>query len=1030
MKNLSLDLGTNAVTCSVAEIINGTPKIIDGQIDRFRTPDGNDNATRRKYKAAKVNRNRKKKKKSKLYSYLVSTNFRPTDKKELNDLKMLDPYVLRRKALNNKLSNYEIGRVLMHIVQRTGYSTLSATDRQNMAGLKKSENGMIGITENENLLKFFKSYGDAMAGQDFDTRKRCRYTTQEMFRAELKLIFETQKEFGVVFPDNFQGTVTDIIFFRRPLKAVEPGKCILEPSKSKVLRSHPLAQEFRVRAAIANLRIVDAMEDATALTITEKEKVFKLFSKHKEVKKSHITKELGVDELNIDSNYLFPSMSTLIRINTATEEKAKRGEGKKETKNKENELKVTYKDITFFTKVWNALNSATSSEHLNAYLKKMGFTDEQALKMCDTSLESGYVNYSLKAVTGMLNFLRAGYDEYESKMLYVAQKHIKEFNLNEAVSELRNGESSFLNYIKEKSGKNVTIQKNSTVITNHVVKRMINAAIKMVDKMIEKHGDFDNIIIEVARDVNKSQKEIDAIIQENKNRRKLNSEAKAYLLDNKIEVTQSNIRKYRLFKECDGVCVYTGSKFTLKDLFGKNGNIQFEHFLSKGIFNLDAEYNVGLVKGNLTGFHDNITKGMKTPLEAYGGNKKQWEEIKERAKKIYNRKKYNHFIKVLSTDEHGFESRALNDTRYITKMVASILRNRYGKDEQGSNVKVINGGIVAQVRKKLEWEKNRLNLFHHLEDASIMHIITRSLIKDVYNGKKIVEPYGGFKEDMMDVAKKIIVKHTGPKYKVYKKKTVINGEIRYSDAVRGKIHDESFYKKVKFPAAVINAPDNVYSKRTAIGDLTVSKSHKIPDKHIKTLIHNHVLNLGFKPEHLDPEVTVSPKVNIEFQKLLKNNPLITNIGHRIVKIKRVKVHEIENTMVELKGKYVLPNNNYAMLVYKNKNNNNKSSIVTYLEYIKYKGDINRLISEKIPTGNSLVAIIKKDDLWEYKNVSESKTDRNIDEGYYRVCKISGTTIVFQKNHMVSDASVDKKKVDDGCVQLGLKYIGNEIKPCI
>ena len=95
-------------------------------------------------------------------------------------LELKDPYELRAKALDEKLSLHELGRALFHINQRRGFKSNRKTDTVN------SERGAIkeGVARLEQLLRTTNSrtLGEYLAGRNRrreGTRARRRHRGSE-----------------------------------------------------------------------------------------------------------------------------------------------------------------------------------------------------------------------------------------------------------------------------------------------------------------------------------------------------------------------------------------------------------------------------------------------------------------------------------------------------------------------------------------------------------------------------------------------------------------------------------------------------------------------------------------------------------------------------------------------------------------------------------------------------------------------------------------------------------------------------------
>lgn len=131
--SLGLDIGTNSVGWAIVALDGDTPKsivdvgsriFIKAVNDKIPTPK---NADRRLARAKRRVIARRSARCSRLENYLKKLNLLPRSltkngydrESTLNELGC--PYYLRHKALDFQLEKHEIGRVLLHLVQRRGF---------------------------------------------------------------------------------------------------------------------------------------------------------------------------------------------------------------------------------------------------------------------------------------------------------------------------------------------------------------------------------------------------------------------------------------------------------------------------------------------------------------------------------------------------------------------------------------------------------------------------------------------------------------------------------------------------------------------------------------------------------------------------------------------------------------------------------------------------------------------------------------------------------------------------------------------
>src|SRR3546814_20861137 len=75
-------------------------------------------------------RDRYVRRRSALLHALVETGLMPADAKDAKALAVCDPYSLRKRALDERLEPYEIGRALFHLNQRRGFKSNRKAERK------------------------------------------------------------------------------------------------------------------------------------------------------------------------------------------------------------------------------------------------------------------------------------------------------------------------------------------------------------------------------------------------------------------------------------------------------------------------------------------------------------------------------------------------------------------------------------------------------------------------------------------------------------------------------------------------------------------------------------------------------------------------------------------------------------------------------------------------------------------------------------------------------------------------------------
>lgn len=296
-KILGLDLGSNSIGWALLEGENGIPKgIIDAGCRIFnkavkdgKTPTPK-NAERRKKRLARRVTQRRARRKKRMQNYLIKLGLLPETLKNnpqpeiiLNNLG--NPYQLRAKALDKKLSKYEVGRILLHLVQRRGFLSSKKTllgdmadDPDILAILQEEDPSFDSSEKNKEESKFkddinkFKkaihasgsrTLGEYLSRRGHHDCKRNRRreggqlrTDRQMYRDELSLIWAEQCKYHDILNDKIKQEIEHIIFYQRPLKlkAGRQGNCSLEPRNKRARMGRLEVQKSRYLQDINHLK--------------------------------------------------------------------------------------------------------------------------------------------------------------------------------------------------------------------------------------------------------------------------------------------------------------------------------------------------------------------------------------------------------------------------------------------------------------------------------------------------------------------------------------------------------------------------------------------------------------------------------------------------------------------------------------------------------------------------------------------------------------------------------------------------------
>lgn len=234
-----------------------------------------------------------------------------------------NPYELRLKATEEKLSNHEFGRALYHIVQRRGYFNIGENNEKSDTNKVKKESNYKKAKEKEEILNKIKENNNNILSKALTSDKflkeikgkriRNVYTYRNEkgkceYEYELEKICEKQdlgiEKTGVSmwstrYENPLMHKIWKAIIWQRPLRSQKGniGKCTLETSCQRMPISHPL---FEINSALQFINTIK-YNDKNDIKGWHFEEIIK---KQKEIKAKNDFKELSV-ELKKELFYFF-----------------------------------------------------------------------------------------------------------------------------------------------------------------------------------------------------------------------------------------------------------------------------------------------------------------------------------------------------------------------------------------------------------------------------------------------------------------------------------------------------------------------------------------------------------------------------------------------------------------------------------------------------------------------------------------------------------------------------------------------------
>ncbi len=746
MKTLGIDLGTNSLGWCLIET-NGEPgqkdegRIVDIGTRIFSAADmaGRDAKSkeslavaRRQARTMRRQRDRRLKRKARLLEQLTEYGLMPSDRAEREKLirdtgdkkgKDLSSSVLalRTKALDEKLSPHELGRVLFQLQQRRGFkSNRKADSGDNESGKIKDGTARLG---QEMIAEGARTYGEflykrRLAGKSIRTRLRPVtefssdpdakgdgyqfYPDRAELEKELAKILSKQAGFHPqLLSEARLAEIKETILYQRPLRPTIPGKCSYNTEENRLPKAHPLFQAFRLYKEVNELELIDPYQNHHKLTPEQRDVLILKLRSAKTAKFDALRKVL-----KLGSEYHF----------------------NKHTDNRDklvgDEVYVSLSDKKCFGAAWGnksieeqwqiieKLRDEADPLLLRQWLEEnTNLDDEHINAVMAVKLPEGYGRLGHSALSNLLDAMKNETDESghvitEAKAAQgVYGKTNSEDDLNRrAVELLPKYQEVLARHIPPGQGGEVPDESDPAYdrvkgrITNPTVHIALNQLRRVVNALIKKHGTPDRIAIELGRELklnDEQRKKVDADIGKNTKAairrsveiRKLERHCKNMpLIDDEEELLNwdgsqwdngYNRIKLKLWEELDAkqplnkVCVYTGETINIEKVLSDETEV--DHILPRARTLDDSNANKILCMRRA-----NRIKTGFAPAEVASWQD-HYDEILARANRLPKNKRWRFAKDAMKRfeEKNDFAARQLTDTQYLSRMACIYLNSLY-----------------------------------------------------------------------------------------------------------------------------------------------------------------------------------------------------------------------------------------------------------------------------------------------------------------------------------------------------------------
>ena len=654
-----------------------------------------------------------------------------------------DVYEIRNRALNERITNIELALVLYNIAKRRGFKS------NRKAETTSKEGELLEATNSNN--KLLKDKGYKTVGQMLYLDSKFREgdllvvrnkgesykntLLRDLLEEEVREILRIQEELGnSLLTQDFVEKYIQLFLSQRPFDLGPGGdspyggdlidkmlgRCTFYPELKRACKASHSVEEFILWQNINNLKLKVIGKGKISLTEEQKVKLEKLAFQKATLHYADIRKHLEIDENTYFDNVSYPYNQT----------------------REEAEKKRKFEYLKAYHQIRKVFDSLTAKgEYFNLDIGKKDKIGEILTLYKDDDrrrTELSSLNFHIDIIEGLLslNF---------TKTANLSLKAIQEIlpYLKEGLTYDKACEKAGLDFkadIKNHRVKKLHSQDILDEVQNPVVKRAVSQTIKVLNAIVAEFGAPETVHIELSREMSKSYKERKEIEKLQEKNRKENEERLVALLE-EIGIkhpTGKDILKYRLWKEQDEHCIYSGRKITISDLRDDN-MLDIDHIIPYSISFDDSISNKVLVFAS-----ENRQKGNRLPFQYLGGNKEKWNTLEKFAEDLKSKGQYRKYFNLLKrelTEEEmqEFKERNLNDTKYISRLLFNYIRNSLEFSTSGRKKRVyaVNGRVTAYIRKRWGLSKVReAGDKHHAVDASVVACVSDGMINRISNYMK------------------------------------------------------------------------------------------------------------------------------------------------------------------------------------------------------------------------------------------------------------------------------------------------------
>jgi len=876
MYRFSFDLGSGSLGWAVFELDSDKSPVALADLGVRIFPTGRDPKSkeskamgRRQPRQQRRQIDRRKKRRIELEELLVATGLVPpaSDKEARHAFFQIDPYEARGRAAHGATDLQDIGRAIWHMSKHRGFKSNRKTDRQD-----DDEKGKIASASSE-LQKMLNDSGEPTYGAWLASRHRNDdpvlvrpssdeaqiaydfYPTRAMLEHEFDHIWEIQEKHHPALTQAAHDHIRDTVFYQRPLKPVEPGRCTFFPDDARLPKWHPLAQEFLILQQLNMLKIIDDNGAERSLDLGERNQLAEHLMGGTKLTWATSRKgvrgilQLSADaEINLERGGL-KELSYNAVIGRLAGKTQKKAGPLAEIWHKWSEEKK----LQLLSILDESTTPEVACERLQNECELDASLAEQVEKI---SLPDGHLRLGERAVCAILQVFRENVIVYSEAVKQASDRGLFGDDAVIHHSDLRDeGDQGLTNLprynelpaLRRMIGTGTENPDDPPDvrygrITNPTVHVALGQFRRVMNALISRYGKPDQVVIETTRDMAKSARELNEIEREIKKNTSRNDKWRKELEEAGIlkpgERVGDRFMRMRLWEElgtsnADRLCPYSGRPISLHQLH--SDEVEIDHILpfadtfDDGTGNKTVCFRVA-----------NRVKGKCSPADAWPEDDLRVIIARVRSASGMQRKLWRFRPGAMEEwhEQKSFEDRQLNATSYLGRVVRAYTEVLFPKDGT-SNIWMPPGRMTAMMRRR--WglhlpghnAKTRDDHRHHALDAATVGMIDRRMVQKLQNYAHQIgaeelsrvmpnppEPFEGFQQQVCARVNDIHASH------------------RPDHSVSGRLHEDTAYGLIR------DVPENETARREIgnavvrkpVADLSNKEIKQVRDENIRCLL--------------------------------------------------------------------------------------------------------------------------------------------------------------------------------------------------